>query len=83
MPELNLRERIDAGTGWFPLNVKGSLRQSSSIAYLHPLASLPANLQLRCETLATRLLFAQGRVIGADTESEASVLIRRHRGTPQ
>jgi choline dehydrogenase-like flavoprotein len=69
LPELNLRERVDAGSGWFPLNVKGALRQSSSIAYLHPLASLPANLQLRCETLATRLLFEQGRVVGVDTES--------------
>jgi len=69
LPELNLRERVDAGSGWFPLNVKGALRQSSSIAYLHPLAALPANLQVRCETLATRLLFEQGRVVGVDTES--------------
>ena len=67
--ELNLRETVDAGTGWFPLNVKGALRQSSSIAYLHPLAGLPANLEVRCETLATRLLLEDGRVVGADTES--------------
>ncbi|HUV23522.1 MAG TPA: GMC family oxidoreductase [Gammaproteobacteria bacterium] len=67
--ELNLRETVAAGTGWFPLNVKGALRQSSSVAYLHPLASLPANLEVRCQTLATRLLLEQGRVVGADTES--------------
>ena len=68
LPELNLREQLGAGTGWFPLNARGVLRQSSSVAYLHPLAALPDNLQVRCETLATRLLFAEGRVIGADTE---------------
>ncbi len=68
LTEFNLRERVDAGTGWFPLNVKGALRQSSSIAYLHPLASLPGNLQVRTETLATRLLFDGADVIGVDTE---------------
>jgi choline dehydrogenase-like flavoprotein len=68
LPEIDLRETVDAGSGWFPLNVKGALRQSSSIAYLHPLAALPANLEVRTDTLATRLLVEQGRVIGADTE---------------
>jgi len=58
----------EAGSGWFPLNVKGALRQSSSIAYLHPLADLPANLEVRTDTLATRLLLEQERVVGADTE---------------
>jgi len=71
LPELNLRERVDAGCGWFPLNVRGALRQSSSIGYLHPLAALPANLQVRCETLATRLLFDAGRAVGVETESGA------------
>ena len=66
LPELNLRETITAGTGWFPLNVKGALRQSSSIAYLHPLDSLPANLEVRCDTMATQLLIEQGRVVGAN-----------------
>jgi choline dehydrogenase-like flavoprotein len=69
LPELNFRETVAAGTGWFPLNARGSLRQSSSIAYLHPLSGLPPNLEVRCETLATRLLLQDGRAIGADTES--------------
>ena len=68
LAEINLRETIGEGTGWFPLNVKGALRQSSSIAYLHPLAALPANLEVRCETMVTGLLIDQGRVVGADTE---------------
>ena len=67
LPELNLRERVDTGTGWFPLNVRGRLRQSSSIGYLHPLAKLPRNLDVRTETQATRLLFDAGRAIGAET----------------
>jgi choline dehydrogenase-like flavoprotein len=68
LAEINLRETVEAGSGWFPLNVKGALRQSSSIAYLHPLVDLPANLEVLTDTLATRLLLDQGRIIGADTE---------------
>ena len=69
LPEINLRESVEAGCGWFPLNARGALRQSSSIAYLHPLADLPANLEVRTDTLATRLLVEQGRVTGAETEN--------------
>lgn len=68
LPELNFRDGVEAGGGWFPLNAKGSLRQSSSIAYLHPLSALPPNLEVRTETLATRLLVEGGRVTGAETE---------------
>lgn len=68
LAELNFRKRIEAGCGWFPLNVRGALRQSSSIAYLHPLAALPANLEVRSETLATRLIVAQRRALGAETD---------------
>ena len=69
LAELNFRETIAPGTGWFPLNVKGALRQSSSIGYLHPLAGLPANLDVRCNTLATKLLIEDGRAVGAETEA--------------
>ena len=50
LPERNFRQPPDVGTGWFPLNARGDLRQSSSIAYLHPLDQLPGNLQVftRC-----------------------------------
>jgi choline oxidase len=68
LPEVNLREHSGVGSGWFPLNVKGSLRQSSSIGYLHPLAKLPANLEVRTETLATRLIIEQQRVVGVETD---------------
>ena len=64
----NFREGVDAGAGWFPLNVDGALRQSSSIGYLHPLNTLPDNLEVRCNSQATRLLIESGRVVGVDTE---------------
>ena len=35
------------GVGWFQLNVRDGVRQSSSICYLHPLADLPENLKGR------------------------------------
>lgn len=67
LPEVSFRERITVGAGWFPLNVKGSLRQSSSIGYLHPLEKLPNNLEVRTDTLATRLIIERQRVVGAAT----------------
>ena len=67
LPEINFREQITVGSGWFPLNVKGSLRQSSSICYLHPLSDLPDNLQVLTETLVTRLIVDQHRVTGVET----------------
>ncbi len=75
-PETNFRQNVRAGTGWFPLNVRGHLRQSSSIALLHPLSRLPENLQVWTETLARNLAVADGRVIGADT-SRGRVIARR------
>ena len=68
LPERNFREGVAAGAGWFPLNAKGRLRQSSSIAYLHPLGALPANLEVRAETLVTALTFDGLRVTGAQTD---------------
>ncbi len=68
LPEINYRETITAGAGWFPLNADGPLRQSASIAYLHPLDRLPGNLQVLPGTLATALVISEGRVSGVDTD---------------
>lgn len=67
LPERNFRQTVDVGTGWFPLNAKGDLRQSSSIAYLHPLDQLPKNLQVFTEVMATHLLFDNKRVVGVSS----------------
>ena len=37
---------VPRGIGWLPLNVRDGVRQSSSVAYLHPLAGVPANLTI-------------------------------------
>ncbi len=65
--EQNFRQNVDVSTGWFPLNARGDLRQSSSIAYLHPLDRLPKNLQVITEVTATQLLFDNKRVAGVLT----------------
>lgn len=59
---------IRDGVGWFQLNTRGPFRQSSSVAYLHPLAQLPANLTLRTETPVQRLFLDEhGDARGAET----------------
>ncbi len=68
LADIAFRERIAPGVGWFPLNIKGPLRQSTSAAYLHPIASLPANLDIQTGTFAERLLFKGKRCVGAITD---------------
>jgi len=67
LPECNYREKAGPGAGWFPLNADGDLRQSSSIAYLHPLASLPDNLTVRTGVFVRRLLIENGKAMGVET----------------
>jgi choline oxidase len=55
------------GVGWLRLNVRDGLRQSSSVAYLHPLAASPPNLTIRTETTALRLVLDEDRVTGVET----------------
>lgn len=70
LPERDFRRQWGQGAGWFPLNVKGSLRQSSSVAYLHPLAALPPNLEVRCHSLVTRLIAEHGRIAAVECDGE-------------
>ena len=67
LPEVDFSREVKAGVGLFPLNARGRLRQSSSVAYLHPLAALPAHLEIWTECLATRLILENGRAVGAQT----------------
>ena len=55
------------GVGWLRLNVRDGLRQSSSVAYLHPLADGPPNLTIRTGTTALRLVLDGDRVTGVET----------------
>ncbi|MGE0212098.1 MAG: GMC family oxidoreductase [Parvibaculaceae bacterium] len=75
-PFRRFREGIGAGTGWFPLNIDGKLRQSTSAAYLHPLARLPRHLEVWTETFAERLMVEEKRCVGAAT-SRGPIRARR------
>ena len=77
LEEIDFRTELRQGTGLFPLNAIGRLRQSSSIAYLHPLAQLPKHLEVWTETLAEKLIFESGKAIGAETSRG---VVRANRG---
>ena len=64
---IDFQKQSAEGVGYFPLNAKGRLRQSSSVTYLHPLSKLPKHLKIWTETQATKILIENGRAIGAET----------------
>jgi choline dehydrogenase-like flavoprotein len=68
LEERNFRNNPGAGCGWFPLNARGDLRQSSSIAYLHPLDDLPDNLRVITGINAHRLILEHGVASGVATD---------------
>ena len=56
------------GVGWVALNMKDGIRQSSSVAYLHPLGKRHPNLTVLTDTPAHRLTFDdQGNASGVET----------------
>jgi choline dehydrogenase len=55
------------GAGWWRLNVLGTRRQSSSVAYLHPLGRHD-RLDLRTQTRAHRLVVSGGRAVAVETD---------------
>jgi choline oxidase len=58
------------GVGWLELNRRGRIRQSSAVAYLFPLSSLPANLRILTRTRAERIILDQsGRAVGVETSA--------------
>ena len=67
LDEIDFSREVRQGVGLFPLNARGRLRQSSSVAYLHPLNNLPRHLEVWTETTAERLIVENGRVTGAET----------------
>ncbi len=57
------------GVGWFTLNQRNGIRQSSSVAYLHPLDELSSNLTVLTETKIRKILLDDhGDAIGAETD---------------
>ncbi|MCI0465305.1 MAG: GMC family oxidoreductase N-terminal domain-containing protein, partial [Gemmataceae bacterium] len=59
---------IREGVGWFRLNKRGPIRQSSSVVWLHPLNQLPNNLTILTNTPTWRLVLdEQGHAVAAET----------------
>jgi choline oxidase len=57
-----------SGAGILQLNIKDGIRQSSSVAYLHPLDQLPPNLEIVTNVVVYRILLdSQDRAIGVST----------------
>jgi choline oxidase len=54
--------------GWLQLNAKDGMRQSASVAYLHPLAEMPNRLAVMTDTLVRRVLIENGRAVGVETD---------------
>jgi choline dehydrogenase-like flavoprotein len=67
LPRVDFSAGAREGVGWFPLNARGPLRQSTSVAYLHPLAALPKHLEVWSGTTAAGLTFDGRRCTGAMT----------------
>ncbi|WP_421694117.1 GMC family oxidoreductase [Aestuariivirga sp.] len=67
LEEVDFHREVRQGVGVFPLNARGRARQSSSVAYLHPLAGLPKHLEVWTQCMATRLIIENGRAVGAET----------------
>lgn len=66
-PERDFGVEVGEGASWFQLNKTGSRRCSSSVAYLHPLAELPANLTIWTDTPVLRIEVEGGRAVGVCT----------------
>lgn len=67
LDEVDFGREVRPGVGLFPLNARGRIRQSSSVAYLHPIAALPKHLEVWTECMATKLIIEDGRAVGAQT----------------
>ncbi len=67
VPLVSFKEPFTEGVGWFELNKRGEKRESSSIAYLHPLSAFPENLTVLTLIQTNRILIEQGRAIAVET----------------
>lgn len=76
LPERQFRREIAAGVGSFPLNLRGGVRQSSSICYLHPVSARAPTLQVLTDTLVERLTFDGTQATGCQT-SRGPITARR------
>mmetsp|Transcript_18343 Transcript_18343/g.29471 ORF Transcript_18343/g.29471 Transcript_18343/m.29471 type:complete len:926 (+) Transcript_18343:11700-14477(+) len=76
LASVDLLNSFQSGAGMIPLNARGPLRESASVAYLHPLDRLPDRLTLYTDTLAHELIFDGTRVTGCRTD-RGDLVVRR------
>jgi choline dehydrogenase-like flavoprotein len=56
------------GISWVSLNEDNGVRVSTAVAYLFPLAELPANLHLQLETMVQRIVLEGDRAVAVETD---------------
>jgi choline dehydrogenase-like flavoprotein len=76
LAKVDFRSKVEPGIGMLALNAHGRFRSSSSVAYLHPLAALPPNLEILTETLVNRIEFTD-RVATACVTDKGRIAARR------
>ncbi|MEM8858496.1 MAG: GMC family oxidoreductase [Chloroflexota bacterium] len=59
---------VQNGIGYLYFNKKGRMRQSASVAFLHPLSQWGDELTVFTHTRAIKLLFDGDRVVGVETD---------------
>lgn len=68
---LNTGGAFGRRVGWFDLNKRGDLRQSSSVAYLHPLNQWGDRLRLFTNSYVARVILDGRRAVGVETAEGA------------
>ena len=76
LSKVDFGKQVEPGIGMLTLNAQGRLRSSSSVAYLHPLASLPPNLTILTDTLVNKIEFT-GTVASACLTDRGRMEARR------
>lgn len=65
--KFNQDKVVDRGVGWFDLNKRGIIRDSSSVAYLHPLSKWKDKIDFYLNTTVTKIIIENNRAIGVQT----------------
>lgn len=63
----NLNGAQRSGVGWFDLNKRGIMRDSSSVAYLHPLSKWGDSLTFYLNQTISHIIVENGRAVGVQT----------------
>lgn len=76
-PPVDFARRFDAGIGRYRFSKKGTRRQSSSVAFLHPLSAAPKNLAVFTETEVERLILGPANAVHGVMTNRGEYLARR------